>query len=217
MSTAAVMTRREAPAWRLVATLTFAGALAGLLLVFVFDATQPRIEAYKEKMLALAVGEVLGSPSDVETLYRVDGRLVSELSAGIHDRTTDRVFRGLGDDGSQIGFAIVAAQPGFQDVVRLIFGYDPSDGEILGMKVLESKETPGLGDKIEKDRDFVGQFHGVLAPLIGVKSGKGTGGPDEIDMITGATISSRAVIKIINQAIEGWSPLVTDYGVEAGE
>ncbi len=217
MSTAAATARVDAPAWRLVATLALAGALAGLLLVFVSDATRPRIEAYKEKMLALAVGEVLGDPHDVEALFLVDGRLVRELPADVEERSIDRVFCGIGDDGGQIGFAIVAAEPGFQDVVKLIFGYDPSDREILGMKVLESKETPGLGDKIEKDRDFIDQFQGALTPLVGVKSGKGIGGTDEIDMITGATISSRAVVRIINQAVERWSPLVRDYGAEARE
>ena len=89
-----------------------------------------------------------------------------------------------------------------EDVIRLIFGFDPTDGRVLGMKVLESKETPGLGDKIEKDSSFVGAVVGVLAPILGLKAGRGTGDPHEIDMITGATISSRTVIAIINERLD---------------
>jgi Na+-translocating ferredoxin:NAD+ oxidoreductase RnfG subunit len=73
---------------------------------------------------------------------------------------------------------------------------------VLGMKVLESKETPGLGDKIEKDADFVAEFAGVATPLVGVKSGKSTGAPGEVDMITGATISAQAIVDIINNRLD---------------
>ena len=103
---------------------------------------------------------------------------------------------------------MAAGEPGFQDVVRLIFGYDYATSTLLGMKVLESKETPGLGDKIEKDMAFVTQFDGVTTPLMGVKPRDGTGDPHEIDMITGATISSRTVIKVINNAITRLDPML---------
>ena len=70
------------------------------------------------------------------------------------------------------------------------------------MKVLESKETPGLGDKIEKDSTFVEAFEGVGAPIVGVKKGRESGAHEEVVMITGATISSRAVIDIINHRVD---------------
>ncbi len=79
------------------------------------------------------------------------------------------------------------------------------------MKVLESKETPGLGDKIEKDSAFVLQFDGAVTPLLGVKPRDATGDLHEIDMITGATISSRVVIRIINNTIERLGPLLDAY------
>jgi electron transport complex protein RnfG len=79
------------------------------------------------------------------------------------------------------------------------------------MKVLESKETPGLGDKIEKDMDFVTAFDGVAAPIEGVKAGDGSGDPHEVDLITGATISSRTLIRIINNALERLEPMLDAY------
>jgi electron transport complex protein RnfG len=111
------------------------------------------------------------------------------------------------------GVAIERGEPGFQDVVQLIFGYDPQTATLLGMKVLESKETPGLGDKIFKDQSFVDQFFaGPRPPLVAVKAGAGKGRPNEIDAITGATISSKAVIDIINHALQEWRP-VLDRGI----
>jgi electron transport complex protein RnfG len=105
-------------------------------------------------------------------------------------------------------------EPGFQDLIYLIFGYEVSEGRLLGMKVLDSKETPGLGDKISKDENFIAGFEGAVPPLRGVKSGTGTGDEHEVDMITGATISSRTVIRIINHRIEALQPLLEKHAAE---
>ena len=61
-------------------------------------------------------------------------------------------------------------------------------------------ETPGLGNKIE-EMPFVGEFDGVDAPIEGVKPDRNTGASNQVDMITGVTISSKAVVRIINERI----------------
>ncbi|HEX5138319.1 MAG TPA: FMN-binding protein [Planctomycetota bacterium] len=175
---------------RLVATLSGAGALAGFLLVLVFQATQPTIAAHKEEMLRRAVREVLKEPARFEEI-EVKG---------------ERVYAGYDAAGRRVGYAIVAAAPGFQDTVRVIFGYDPATRTLIGMKVLESKETPGLGDKIEKE-PFVSEFTGATTPLAGIKGG---GAGEGVDMITGATISSRTVIGIINRALDRLGPALAE-------
>ncbi len=197
--------------FKLLGTLGIAGALAGLLLVTVFQITQPSIQAYKAKVLRQAVLEVLGGPQEYETLYVVDGALTNELPAGADARALEKVYLGIDEDGSPDGFAIPAAKPGFQDVVSLIFGYDPATGQLRGMKVLANKETPGLGDSIEKKAWFTGQFAGRSVPLVAVKKGTGSGDATEVDMITGATISSRTVIKAINEALERVRGMVDAY------
>jgi len=182
---------------RLVLTLAGSGALAGFLLVFAYQASQPTIREHKEAALRRAVLEVLKEPARFETLYVHDGALVKEAPPG-----AERVYAGYDREGRCVGFAIAAAEPGFADTVKVIFGYDPATRTLIGMKVLESKETPGLGDKIEKG-PFVSQFAGAKTPLVGVKGG---GAGEGIDMITGATISSRTVIGIINRALERLGP-----------
>lgn len=187
---------------RLVTTLAVAGALAGLLIVLVHEWSQPRIEAHRARVLAEAVDRVLAAPATTLQLYLVEGRLVAEPPPAADTASLDRVWLGLDEAGRPVGVAAVASAAGFQDVIRLIFGYDPGTGTVLGMTVLESRETPGLGDKIEKDSAFVAEFRDVAAPLVGVKAGKATGAGGEVDIITGATISSQAVIDIINARLE---------------
>ena len=203
----------EVPAWRLMLTLATAGALAGLLIVFVYQATQPRIQAYKALQLRLAVSEVLKAPARWDTLYVYDGALTATPPAGATG--LEMVFLGYDEGGNRVGFAIQGAEPGFQDLVELIFGYDAEARTMLGMKVLANKETPGLGDKIVKDSAFVAEFEGPEVPLVGVKSGRATGAANEVDMITGATISSRTVIAIINHQLERLGPMLDAYLREA--
>ncbi|HSM09364.1 MAG TPA: FMN-binding protein [Gemmatimonadota bacterium] len=192
----------DPPAVRLLGTLTIAGALAGLLLVLVNGWAEPRIMAHRAEVLREAVHEVLGGPDHYETLFLVDGRFTADLPAGMDSLALDRIYAGYDADGRQVGLAIAGGEPGFQDVIQLLFGFDPTTGRITGMKVLDSKETPGLGDKIEKDSVFGAEFSDPVPPLVGVKRGAGSGDEHEVDMITGATISSRTVIDIINHRLE---------------
>ncbi len=196
------------PSWRLLATLGLAGALAGGMIVTVYGMTRPRIEAHRAALVESAIREVLKAPARWDTLYLVDGALTREVAAGTDARRLERAYFGFDDAGAFVGAAVTAGEPGFSDVISLIYGLEPTTGALLGMKVLGHKETPGLGDKIEQPA-FTGQFDGLLTPLAGVKGS--TGMPNDVQTITGATISSRTVIKIINNATERWQPLLQAY------
>ena len=201
----------EVPSWRLVATLAIAGALAGLAIVLVFNWAQPRIDAYRAKVLQEAVQEVLRDPARYDPLFVVDGQVTAELPAGMDSTQADRVFLGYDEGGTAVGFAITGEKSGYQDVIRLIFGYDHMTQSVIAMKVLESKETPGLGDKIFKDLDFVAGFEGALSPLLQIKPGEGSGDEHEVETITGATISSATVISIINEQLARLAPALDGY------
>jgi electron transport complex protein RnfG len=200
---------------RLVATLAVAGALAGLLLVLVNLHTKPIIDKYRAEQLRLAVYEVLPGVVNYRTLYRTDDALVAEVPAGAKASDFRQAYVGYDDNGELIGVAVSRGESGFADVVLVIFGFEPGTGILLGKKVLESKETPGLGDKIFKDLDFVQQFFDrPQTPLVAVKAGSGKGLPGEIDAITGATISSKVVVSIINNGVADWQPLLQKIDLE---
>jgi Na+-translocating ferredoxin:NAD+ oxidoreductase subunit G len=200
--------RPQVSSLRLVATLGVAGALAGMLIVVVFQWAQPRILAHQARAIAVAVGEVLQAPERTETLFVYDGALTNAPPAGVDTVQLDRVWAGYDAAGRRVGFAMIGAEAGFQDIIMVMFGYDPETGRVMGMRILDSKETPGLGDKIFKDEAFVEQFRVAELPMIPTKPGSGTGNPREVDTITGATISARAVITIINNRVERMRPLL---------
>jgi electron transport complex protein RnfG len=192
-------------------TLSVAGAVAGLAIVLVFGWADPRIQAHRARVLREAVREVLDAPDRYKTLYVTAGGLSATPPPGVDTLAAEKVFLGYDAAGQPIGYAITGSEPGFQDFILLIFGYDAVAGRVLGMKVLESKETPGLGDKIIKDEEFVAGFRDAAAPLVGVKAGRRTGDEHEVDIITGATISSRTVIGIINHRLETLEPLLAAH------
>jgi electron transport complex protein RnfG len=191
---------------RLLATMAVTGAVAGLLVVLSYTATTPVIIAHRKAILDVAIREVLPGIARYETLSRDGTGLTTSPPEDGTDLET--VYAGIASDGHLVGFAIVAREPGFQDPIDLLFGYDPRSDAILGLAILSSRETPGLGNKIQ-DPEWRAQFGGARAPVQARKRGATT--PGEVQMITGATISSRAVIAAINKTVERWRPVLVAH------
>ncbi len=158
------------------------------------------------------MNEVLGHPARVETLYLTGEKLSRTLPQGVELRKVPKAYVGFDDQDARTGVAVEAGEPGFADEVRLMVGFDPATKTLTGYAVLGQKETPGLGDKIEKDTKFMARFRGKVAPVKGVKTSSTD--PGEVQTITGATISSRAVIQIINHAVEQWQPRLLAFEKE---
>jgi Na+-translocating ferredoxin:NAD+ oxidoreductase subunit G len=198
----------EASSARMIGTLTVAGLASGLLLVGVYEVTLPIIEANKAAALERAVFEVLPGTAAMQPLVLRDGTLA--LADGSEEEPPS-VFFGRDEAGAPTGYAIRWQGTGFQDVISLIYGYDPARGLVVGMEILTSKETPGLGDKIFKDTAFVANFDALSVTPEIVPVPNGTKGADnEVDCITGATISSKAVVKIINAGNDQWLGLLPE-------
>ncbi len=192
--------------WPMIRALAGIGILCSLLIVSTWQLTLPTITKKKNEYLEKAIYQVLpGATSKKTFLVREDGTIepmVEEV------RGAQRVFAGYDDRGTLVGLAIEARGQGFQDVLKILYGYSPEKQAIIGMRVLESKETPGLGDKIEKDPDFLANFveldvsvdenAQIRNPIVSVKRGTKSN-PWEIDSITGATISSKAVANILRE------------------
>jgi electron transport complex protein RnfG len=104
------------------------------------------------------------------------------------------------DQGQPAGWVLKAAGQGYAGSIELLLGLNPSGSTISGLFVLEQVETPGLGNKITSPtwlNQFIGQ--GTGESLAVVKGGDT--GPGTIDAITGATISSKSVVSIVNRAV----------------
>lgn len=197
---------------RLVMTLAVAGLLSGIAIIGIYEATLPTITANKAQELREAVLKVLPGVTQMQALVYRDGELVVVAEP---DKDEPVIYGGHDAQGDFVGYAIPAAGPGFQDTIALLYGYQPGDRQVVGMEILESRETPGLGDKIYKDADFVAEFSELRVDpeIVAVKKGTKTAA-NEVDAITGATISAKAVVRIINEAHTAWSGKLPAPGSE---
>lgn len=205
---AAQHSTQEPSAFRMIATLGLAGFLAGVVLVGVYQLTKPLIDQNRAETLEQAIFKVLDGSKTYTTL-QADGKGLSPV-VGETGRPT--IYAGKDSAGQLIGFAIPSEAAGYQDIISVLFGYDPVAKKVVGMEILESKETPGLGDKIYKDEDFVQQFADLAtSPNIeAVKPGE-KNAPNQVATITGATISSSTVVNIINKGLEKWRSHIENY------
>jgi electron transport complex protein RnfG len=200
---------REPTALRIVATLVVFGAISGTMLVLAFLETQPRILRNQYEAMRAAVFRVLPGTESVTMLVIRDGALVPyEGPEGVlpSEPTT---FLGVDAGGRRVGYAIPGEGPGFMDTIKILYGFDPTRRAVIGMEVLDSRETPGLGDKIAFDPKFLANFETLTVDpeIAPVKRGQKTR-ENEVDCITGATISSEAVVRILNESRKRWDPVL---------
>jgi electron transport complex protein RnfG len=186
-------------------TLSLVAGLSGLLVVLAYQLTMPLIAENKRIAIERALFKVM--PAAVS---RRDFRVSEQGISPVEDNKADGVlfYAGYNEQGRLTGIAIEAAAQGYQDVIRLLYSYDPACECIRGIEVLKMAETPGIGDKISKDPAFRENFTALDARLnnagsalahdiVMVKHGTKTE-PWQIDAISGATISSRAVARMLN-------------------
>ncbi len=197
---------------RLVLTLAFAGLVSGIAIIGIYESTLPTITANKARELREAVFKVLPGVSNMQALVHRDGQLVVVPEPAKDEPV---VYGGYDEQGGFVGYAMPGAGPGFQDTIALLYGYKPADKLVVGMEILESRETPGLGDKIFKDMDFVSEFQALaIEPeIVAVKKGTKTAN-NQVDSITGATISAKAVVRIINETHTSWAGQLPQPGAE---
>ena len=195
-----------ASAWSMYRAIVGIGALCALLIVGVYQSTAARIRDNQARFLAAAVNEVL---PPVHTTRAVtigeNGTLVATDEA-----IELPVLLGYDDNGTLVGAVIAAEGMGYADNIRVLYAYSFDRAAIVGFKVLASKETPGLGDKIEKEPHFIANFDALDASLnaernalanaiVTVKQGEKTAAW-QLDGITGATITSVAIGDMLNDS-----------------
>ncbi len=214
MNTPAPAQQPVTSAWSMYRAIVGVGALCALLIVTVYETTADRIRDNQERFLALAVSEVLPEAhSTIAFALTEDGRL---------DQTAETsalpVFLGYDAENKLVGAVITAQGMGYQDNIRVLYAYSFEFDAIVGFKVLDSQETPGLGDKIEKEPHFLANFEkldatltldgdGLRHSIVTVKQGQKTESW-QIDGITGATITSEAIGKILNDSASTWVPVL---------
>ena len=171
---------KDESAIKVVLVLVIIAALSAMLLAYVNQITRGPIEENKQAEVKKAIKIVLkGLPKFT---------VPSEPKTMEIDKSLIKYFPATTEDGTVVGYAIIALAPnGFSGEFPVMVGID-KDGKIIDTYVLEHKETPGLGSKMTEEK-FKAQFRGkdLKSTKWQVKKDGG-----DIDAITAATISSRA-------------------------
>lgn len=209
---------------KIIKVLGGVAMLSGLLVVLTYQLTLPTIMENRRIAREAAVKDVIpGAATFIEfILSEREGliRVKADGSTKVPEGVVDSVYAGYDETGKFIGVALEAGAQGYQDVVKTLYGYSSDCECIIGMTILESKETPGLGDKVEKDRDpaFTANFKALDAklneektalanPIETVKHGTKQH-PWQIDAISGSTITSNAIGKGLNNSAQRLLPIL---------
>lgn len=179
-------------------TLLFTSAVSAVKYV-----NEERIALNEALKLQAVVLDALAIPlpEDAGQVRSTFEKRVKEITVKGHT-----VYVGYGDDGTEIiGYAFDAGGPGFWGPISAMAAVDEGRGRLLGVNFYRHSETPGLGARITEE-GFRRQFRGLE-----LQGGDGTffrllpagtaSGPDELDAVTGATETSRAVERFLNSEL----------------
>lgn len=187
-------------ALRAAVLLAMAGVIAVGVVALVHDRAAPQIEASRRARLLAELTVVLGGVAYdndplADTVPASDAELLGTGETLLAHRVRLR--------GQPVAVLLnVVAPDGYSGAIRLLVAIDP-EGRVLGARVLEHRETPGLGDFIESRRSgWIGQFTGrsLGDPPASRWQARKDGG--DFDHFTGATVTSRAVVRAIRDALE---------------
>ena len=170
---------------RLTITLLLITAVVAAALAAVNSVTAPKIQAINEQKTQTAIEAVLPGGGE-EIAFTDDTGLVSTVYKG------------------QSGYAVEVTPSGFNGTVTMMVGVDNA-GKVLGISVVNHTETAGLGAVAAADTAAGNAFRGQFAGMSGSVSVAKDGG--QVDALTGATITSRAVCTGVNAALNAVAKL----------
>lgn len=210
------------PTGAMIRTLGLVSAICGLIIVSAYQGTFSAVQVNKRLAVERAVFKVVPAAKSIGEFVVLAAGGVEPLKPGTEPPAGALKFYAGYDAGGQlVGIAAEGGAKGYADTVRVMFGYSPACQCINGLGIVSSRETPGIGDKVDSskgnvDKAFMENFVALDAKLNAdmkalaneikvVKHGTKTN-PWQIDAIAGATITSRAVGKGINDSAQALLP-----------
>lgn len=199
---------------KLITTLATVAMISGLLVVLVYEYTKPIIAENQRLATERAIFKVLPKAKSRLTFVVRQDKLVLA-----NDKTQgDLIYAGYDKQNKFVGVALNAAAQGYQDLIKILYGFQPQSSCITGFDVLKSTETPGFGTKITTDAGFLANFKcldtQVNVTLTGLNNAiktvrHGTKKHDwQIDAISGSTITSNAIGRMLNTSAQKLLPVV---------
>lgn len=174
----------------------FACAATGLV-AFTNLATKDRIAQQQQQQLLRVLNQVIPTRMHDNELYQAC-TLVQDPLLGTSEPLLAYVAT---FEGEPVAIAIEAVAPdGYNGSIKLIVA-TTMRGQILGSRVLEHQETPGLGDKIDlRVSEWILDFSGKFVSSTNIDQWKVRKDGGQFDQFTGATITPRAVVNAVKNA-----------------
>ncbi len=183
----------------MILALWFGASLAGVQLTL-----GPTIEANKTNETLEKVPELVVGRAEAEKMAQKNQSLIITPQSMSIDKQGKKyhysVYETRFPDGKQAGWVVKTTGQGYADKIELLIGFDSVAETITGLFVLDQKETPGLGNKIIKS-EWRDQFIKKDTDRNLIAKKNGARASNEIDAITGATVSSKSVCTIINKTV----------------
>jgi len=175
-------------------------AIIGTAMVaYIHDATRDRIAANERATLLRKLHQLI-APEQHDNVLLDDTLSVHDVAL-LGSETPVSVYRAR-KQGEPVSLVISAVAPdGYSGAIRLLIGIN-ANGTLSGVRVVSHRETPGLGDAIDEARsDWIHVFDGksLHAPETARWRVRKDGG--DFDQLTGATITPRAVVKAVHNAL----------------
>ncbi len=167
--------------------------------------TQPAIEAAAAAEKMKLIGEVLPGALFDNDLLNDSRPLAPSAALGLDEPSTAYLARQAGVASALVFEAV--APDGYSGKIRLLIAV-AADGTLLGVRVTQHKETPGLGDYIDprkdknKERPWIRQFDGLSLVSVADSQWRVRKDQGRFDAVAGATVTPRAVIKAVHPALQ---------------
>lgn len=202
------------PTFAMLRALGGIATISGLLVALSYQLTLPIITENQRVRTERAVLRVIpGALSKRDFVVTDQG--IEPAGPGVQG---EPLYAAYAADGALKGIAFIGTGSGYGGAVKVLLSYDPEGQRIVASKVLQSSETPGFGDKLDNDPEFLRNMEALdvrlntegsaLAnPVVTVMHGTKTE-PWQIDAISGATISSKAMGQAVNSAAQRMAPVI---------
>jgi len=179
--------------------LAAVAAICTTLVALTFSLTKDRITANEQAYLEQSLTPVLAGKTFDNDLSA--SAMTVRAPHDLPGRENAVIYRTRAGNTPLVALFVVTAPDGFTGPIKLLIGID-TDGVVTGVRALEHKETPGIGDLIDESRsDWIYQFSGTSldAPERTAWTIRRDGGA--FDQMTGASVTSRAAVNAVNQTL----------------
>jgi len=192
--------------------------ISGLALGYVYEITKAPIKVQQEEAKLEAYQKVFSDANslvvDEDLQQTADGIDLISLDPTFKNITIDEINKALDSSNNLIGYIVVVTTPeGYGGDIQLAIGYR-TDGSVTGMEVLKMSETADLGTK-SNEPEFKNQFKGKKVDQFAYTK-DGATEDNQIDAISGATITTKAVVNAVNAGI-GFIKEYADLGGAVNE